>query len=74
MIRPCNDTDLDTIFVIINEAAQAYCGVIPADLPGMSLICPENTFGMKSTAACGSGDAIRTASWSASWAFRTFRT
>lgn len=31
MIRPCNDTDLDSIFAIINEAAEAYRGVIPAD-------------------------------------------
>ena len=31
MIRPCTDSDFDTIFTIINDAAQAYCGVIPAD-------------------------------------------
>ena len=31
MIRPCIDADFDTIFTIINDAAQAYCGVIPAD-------------------------------------------
>ena len=31
MIRPCTDTDFDTIFAIINDAAEAYCGVIPAD-------------------------------------------
>lgn len=31
MIRPCNDNDFDTIFSIINEAAEAYRGVIPAD-------------------------------------------
>jgi hypothetical protein len=31
MIRPCTDADFDTIFAIINDAAQAYCGVIPAD-------------------------------------------
>ena len=31
MIRPCTDADFDTIFVIINDAAEAYRGVIPAD-------------------------------------------
>jgi len=31
MIRPCTDSDFDAIFAIINDAAQAYCGVIPAD-------------------------------------------
>lgn len=31
MIRPCTDADFDTIHSIINEAAEAYRGVIPAD-------------------------------------------
>jgi len=31
MIRPCNDTDFETIYSIINEAAEAYRGIIPAD-------------------------------------------
>lgn len=31
MIRDCTDADLDTIGAIINEAAVAYRGVIPAD-------------------------------------------
>lgn len=31
MICPYNDADFDTIYSIINEAAQAYGGVIPAD-------------------------------------------
>ncbi|MHB9129477.1 MAG: GNAT family N-acetyltransferase [Armatimonadota bacterium] len=31
MIRPCTDADFDAIFTIINDAAQAYQGVIPAD-------------------------------------------
>ena len=31
MIRPCTDADFATISAIINDAAQAYCGVIPAD-------------------------------------------
>ena len=31
MIRLCTNADFDTILAIINDAAQAYCGVIPAD-------------------------------------------
>jgi GNAT superfamily N-acetyltransferase len=31
VIRPCDDADFDTIHSIINEAAAAYRGVIPAD-------------------------------------------
>ncbi len=31
MIRICRDDDFETIFSIVNEAAQAYRGVIPAD-------------------------------------------
>jgi hypothetical protein len=31
MIRPCNDADFDAICAIVNEAAEAYRGVIPAD-------------------------------------------
>ena len=31
MIRKCMDSDFETIFEIINDAAQAYKGTIPAD-------------------------------------------
>ena len=31
MIRPCADTEFDAIYEIVNDAAQAYRGVIPAD-------------------------------------------
>jgi N-acetylglutamate synthase-like GNAT family acetyltransferase len=31
MIRQCTDTDFETIYGIINDAAQAYKGVIPED-------------------------------------------
>ncbi len=31
MIRPCNSTDIEAIYSIINDAAQAYLGVIPED-------------------------------------------
>jgi len=31
MIRPCTDSDVPEIFTIVNDAAQAYRGVIPAD-------------------------------------------
>ncbi len=31
MIRPCTSADLDTILDIVNQAAEAYRGKIPAD-------------------------------------------
>ncbi|MBI3990357.1 MAG: GNAT family N-acetyltransferase [candidate division NC10 bacterium] len=31
MIRPCDKRDFDMIYAIINDAAQAYKGVIPVD-------------------------------------------
>ena len=31
MIRPCNTNDFDIIYSIVNDAAEAYRGVIPAD-------------------------------------------
>jgi GNAT superfamily N-acetyltransferase len=31
VIRPCTDRDFDAIYAIVNDAAQAYKGVIPAD-------------------------------------------
>jgi GNAT superfamily N-acetyltransferase len=31
MIRPCAETEFDTIYEVINDAAQAYKGIIPAD-------------------------------------------
>jgi N-acetylglutamate synthase-like GNAT family acetyltransferase len=31
MIRPCTKKDFDAVFTIINDAARAYKGVIPAD-------------------------------------------
>jgi len=31
MIRPCTDADFDSILGIVNDAASAYRGVIPAD-------------------------------------------
>jgi len=31
MIRLCTEADFDTIYAIVNEAAEAYRGVIPAD-------------------------------------------
>ena len=40
VIRPCRQVDFETIYAIVNDAAEAYRGVIPADcrkLPYMSL-------------------------------------
>jgi hypothetical protein len=31
MIRPCDNADFEMIYDIINDAAQAYRGVIPED-------------------------------------------
>jgi GNAT superfamily N-acetyltransferase len=31
MIRPCNDDDFEEMFAIINDAAEAYRGIIPED-------------------------------------------
>ena len=31
MIRKCDDTDFETIYEIVNDGAEAYKGVIPAD-------------------------------------------
>jgi N-acetylglutamate synthase-like GNAT family acetyltransferase len=31
MIRPCNSTDFATLYAIVNDAAEAYRGIIPAD-------------------------------------------
>jgi N-acetylglutamate synthase-like GNAT family acetyltransferase len=31
MIRPCHPSDFEIIYLIINDAAEAYRGVIPAD-------------------------------------------
>ena len=31
MIRKCQDSDFDTIYTVVNDAAIAYKGVIPAD-------------------------------------------
>lgn len=32
VIRKCTEADIDMIYEIINDAAQAYCGVIPEDM------------------------------------------
>ena len=31
MIRPCNDNDFEEMYAIINDAAEAYRGIIPED-------------------------------------------
>ena len=31
MIRPCTERDFESIYAIVNDAAEAYRGVIPAD-------------------------------------------
>lgn len=34
VIRPCTDADFDAVLAVINAAATAYDGVIPADCRG----------------------------------------
>ena len=41
MLRPCLDADFDAIYEIINDAARAYCGVIPADRWHEPYMSPE---------------------------------
>ena len=41
MIRSCIDADCEAIYEIINDAAQAYCGVIPADRWHEPYMCME---------------------------------
>jgi len=31
LIRPCDNSDFETIWAVINDGAQAYCGCIPPD-------------------------------------------
>jgi len=31
IVRPCEDSEFETVYAIINDAAQAYRGIIPAD-------------------------------------------
>jgi hypothetical protein len=38
MIRRCDDRDFEQIWTIINDGAQAYRGIIPAD-PWSEPIC-----------------------------------
>ena len=41
MIRQCNESDINTIFEIINNAARAYEGIIPADRWHEPYMCAE---------------------------------
>ena len=52
-IRPCATADLDAMLAVINAAATAYAGVIPADrwhVPYM----PPRSCAPRSPAACAS--------------------
>ena len=73
MIRPCTDADFDTIYSIINEAAEAYRGVIPADRwhePYM----PREELRQEIQSGVRFWGWEETANSSASWASRTCRT
>jgi N-acetylglutamate synthase-like GNAT family acetyltransferase len=63
MIRLCQEQDLDTMCALINEAAQAYRGVIPEDCwsePYMSLeeLCHEIARGVEFWGYEDDGDLV----------------
>ena len=63
MIRRCDDRDFELTLAIINDGAQAYKGIIPADRwtePYMSL---ERNCDMKSTKVLCSGATRRPGRW-----------
>jgi GNAT superfamily N-acetyltransferase len=45
VIRPCNDADLAAIDAIVNEAAEAYRGVVPADCWHEPYMAPAELLG-----------------------------
>lgn len=62
MIRRCDDRDFELIWAIINDGAQAYKGIIPADRwtePYMS----ARSCGVKSTRVLCSGATRRPGPW-----------
>ena len=69
-IRRCERADFAAILAIVNDAAQAYRGHIPADRwhdPYM----PADDSSASSRPGSSSGATRRRARWSASWASRT---
>jgi hypothetical protein len=63
-IRPCRDDERMAILAIVNPAAEAYRGVIPADCFHEPYIPPAE---LDSELAAGVAFWL-TARWSASWA------
>lgn len=43
MIRPCDSRDFDTTYAIVNDAAMAYKGIIPAGRYRTSMRIAERT-------------------------------
>ena len=70
-IRPCRQIDFDTIYTIMNDAAEAYRGVIPADCWKVPYMSREELRHEIGEGVVFSGAVSRTRNWSASWAFRT---
>lgn len=56
MIRPCTDADFDAIHAIINDAAIAYRGVIPAD-------CWHEPYMSREALASEIGNGVRFWGW-----------
>jgi len=64
MIRRCGERDFEPIWAIVNNAAQAYKGIIPR-IAGRSLICPWRNCAMRSTMVLSSGAGRRPEFWKA---------
>ena len=73
MIRRCAKADFEAILAVINDAARAYDGVIPADRYHEPYMPAEELRG-EIEAGVNSGPGRRTARSWASWASRTSRT
>lgn len=56
MIRPCTEADFDAIHAIINDAAQAYRGVIPSD-------CWHEPYMTREALASEVGRGVRFSGW-----------
>ena len=70
MIRKCEDKDFEALYEIINDAAQAYKGVIPADLSATNPIWRKKSFAGKSSRASNFGGMRKREVAGESWACR----
>ena len=73
MIRRCSEADMENIWTIINDGAQAYKGIIPADRWTEPYMSRENSIAKLQTGS-RSGDPKKIFNWPASWAFSRSKT